>query len=1041
MRKIFLILLAAAASTWCQAAEVSKEQAMEQAKAFMCQHSGGRRAAATIQLYDAPVGVKHLHAFNVEGGGFIIMSASDQTAAVLGYAESGSVEGPLPPAMTKMLESYDMQVAEAEKQGGEGGENQQGTVLVKAAIAPLIKTKWGQDAPYNNLTPTEKQGGKTIHCPTGCVATAMAMVMKYHQWPQGATTVVPATLFYDKDLPATTFNWAAMTNEYNEKSSKESCDAVALLMKYCGAANKMNYGPTQSASNSFQLSLGLIRYMGYDPESIQVTRRAYLTEREWENLIYDELLDNRPVIGDGDGHVFIIDGYQEGDYFHVNWGWDGNKDGYFRISVRAAREKFVSNLYHFPYCVVTGIKPVKTPYTNAERLTTQGILLTDDTPLEMKRSGDTDFGAVKARLVMQNLCSQYKAYTFDAGMALYNKDNTLLKTWETTSNYQMDYDANLENVVATMTFGKGLADGEYRLYPVSRVSGTKEWYTNEDVTQQYILVNISGDKMTLTTVPRDYRLTIKSIEPYGDLREGGEVTVVMKITNNSTYDYDGVFILADDVDGTFEKAASLKETFHHLPAGETADVQFKFIGGTPKTYQLCFIFESFMLGTRVPMEIKGGDENPPTNLCKIEKTITLKNGQYTGKDEYDFPVYQIKGRVLDATVTLKNTDTKSPYAGIVQFDIEHTNETTGMVERLRTLGKQQVTIAPGQTKDVRFYDDKLDRMTSYYMNIRTSYDDDVASDPQSLYATMTMVNAINVFKADNTVLSVPPTATYQVPDDAVAVELYDAGVKTLTPGKNPNCLYFLNKTDALPATLSGRNVVLYDPNANTLTAEKITLSDSYGFVSPCYFQAKEITCQRTFTEAEHSGYTTFALPFDVQKYEAGGQKFTLSFFQFNSDTPGKVYVSKIDEYPQGGRPYLLQLRAATPLTSPVTFSAKNASIYSKSVVEAAGNYEVKGTYLTEKYDDDAEAYAFALGTSGDALPLAKSCPPFRVAFQTIGMPMRHKNLPIEETNPTGITTPRHTPHATPQYYNLSGQRVSRPQRGLYITNGHKFVIK
>ena len=288
MKQFYLSLLTLAVSTTIQAAEVNQQQAMAKAKAFISQQSGGRRAAADIKLRAAETGIRQLHAFNMENGGYVIVSASDRTKDVLGYASQGTLDGNMPPAMQELLKSYAQQITEVEQNDGDAQQDEGDIYSLKYEIAPLIKQHWGQGGeagkPYNNQTPWVKDGDKIKHAVTGCVATAMAMLLKYNEWPKGATPVLPATND-TPELPSVTFNWAAMTDEYDEKSSKEAGDAVATLMQYCGAACQMNYGNDVSMSNSYKMALGLIRYFGYDSDSIEVTRRPYLTEWEWQSMI------------------------------------------------------------------------------------------------------------------------------------------------------------------------------------------------------------------------------------------------------------------------------------------------------------------------------------------------------------------------------------------------------------------------------------------------------------------------------------------------------------------------------------------------------------------------------------------------------------------------------------------------------------------------------------------------------------------------------------------------------------------------------------
>ena len=149
MKKLFLSLLAIAACAAMQAAEVNHQQAMEKAKTFVSQQSGGRRAAADIQLKTAETGIRQLYAFNMEGGGYVIVSGSDRTKEVLGYAPQGTLDGDMPAAMRKLLESYAQQITEAEQNNGDADqEDEEQVYAVKYNIEPLIKQRWSQEPPF-----------------------------------------------------------------------------------------------------------------------------------------------------------------------------------------------------------------------------------------------------------------------------------------------------------------------------------------------------------------------------------------------------------------------------------------------------------------------------------------------------------------------------------------------------------------------------------------------------------------------------------------------------------------------------------------------------------------------------------------------------------------------------------------------------------------------------------------------------------------------------------------------------------------------------
>ena len=221
-------------------------------------------------------------------------------------------------------------------------------------VSPLIKTKWGQGSPYNDQCPY----AKGTRCVTGCVATAMAQVMNYYQFPErgeGVVKRIPGQNYLSSDaldLSAKAFDWNSMQGlqKITSSSSSSAKSAVAYLMKACGYAVKMNYGTSaQGGSGAYAGSFvvpALTRYFGYKTTAVVRERSDYYSS--WESMIQEELSNGRPIIycgyGTG-GHCFILDGYQSstGKYY-FNWGWNGSYDGAFYFSsLRPGSENFTNN--------------------------------------------------------------------------------------------------------------------------------------------------------------------------------------------------------------------------------------------------------------------------------------------------------------------------------------------------------------------------------------------------------------------------------------------------------------------------------------------------------------------------------------------------------------------------------------------------------------------------------------------------------------------------------------------------------------------------
>lgn len=274
------------------------------------------------------------YAFNAaDGKGFVIISGDDCTETVLGYCENTTFDADnLPCAMIGWLMGTEEEIAYArEHQVHSAPAN-----YYNPAISPIVKSKWNQTAPYNNLCPAV--GDK--RCPTGCLATALAQVMYYHKWPQeeigsvrGYTTDTHGIKM--PELPPITFDWGNMRNTYSNYSN--SGQAVAELMLYAGQVLKMDYTPSASGANNYNLADRLVRYFNYNPTA-RLEYREWYDMEEWDEMVYCELQHSRPILYCGytpnwEGHAFVCDGYDGKGLYHINWGWGGAYDGYFRLSV------------------------------------------------------------------------------------------------------------------------------------------------------------------------------------------------------------------------------------------------------------------------------------------------------------------------------------------------------------------------------------------------------------------------------------------------------------------------------------------------------------------------------------------------------------------------------------------------------------------------------------------------------------------------------------------------------------------------------------
>ncbi len=170
-------------------------------------------------------------------------------------------------------------------------------------------------------------------CATGCVATAMAQVMYHNRWPKKGTGShsyhTNGGLNLYADFGSTTYKWDDMLPVYDGTASVAAENAVAELMYHCGVSLEMEYGP-ESGTPLYNVNKALKEHFGYGETAFYAM--DYFSMAEWEDSLYKELSENRPVPYAGGNHAFVCDGYDGNGYYHFNWGWGGRLDGYFLLT-------------------------------------------------------------------------------------------------------------------------------------------------------------------------------------------------------------------------------------------------------------------------------------------------------------------------------------------------------------------------------------------------------------------------------------------------------------------------------------------------------------------------------------------------------------------------------------------------------------------------------------------------------------------------------------------------------------------------------------
>lgn len=349
-------------------------------------NAGVQHAKSNVAAGSAVSPESNLYAFNISGGGFALVCTGNGNTAVAGYSDTGKIDvDNMPDAMRSWLEGY--QMAMAQSRNSESKEpNWSGATV--PPVAPLIKTKWGQYAPYNIQCPSN--GKQTALA--GCVPVALAQVLNYyHQDRKGGGRLYYAHLDseteYDIDYSTTTYDWANMLNEYDGNASEAQKNAVGKLILECGVACKATYGYTETSATSPFVALN--KYYNYECMYVSREENYYnsyrlhtdkyrISTKKWMTMIQDELEAGRPIIYSAsdlestgsyitekpeNNHCFVLDGIDDRNYVHVNWGWTGFNDGYYDVAILNPGTSFnYEQGYRCRHTMIIGIQPRTTDY-------------------------------------------------------------------------------------------------------------------------------------------------------------------------------------------------------------------------------------------------------------------------------------------------------------------------------------------------------------------------------------------------------------------------------------------------------------------------------------------------------------------------------------------------------------------------------------------------------------------------------------------------------------------------------------------------------
>lgn len=512
--------------------------------------------------------------FNSEDG-FIIASADDRLVPCLAYG-SGQIAdmSELPDNAAAWLNGYADEINYYLTRNPQALEP---AAVFRAAgerqpVTPLCTTRWNQKAPYNSSTPTF-YGSNAV---TGCVATAMAQIMKHYSYPEHGTGSYSYTwnnVNVSSDFSSATYEWDKMFDLYDPITSAEESRPIGLIMAHCGTAVHMQYGVSLSGAFDAMIPYALTKYFGYDPDVSMIYRDAYSNE-EWEEIIYREISQGRPVqyagCNNNGGHSFVCDGYSSDGKFHINWGWGGLSDGYFALSALNPGSQGAGSSeggYNMLQKAVIGFRPTPagTPQKTSGHIMGWG---------NFSRNGNGTFSIY----AIGNHWPENVAVYADVEVVDENGTSQFFKgiggpyTFEPYNPATGKYDFKANIVITTEV--KDLKPGVYTVHPAYHTDDLPPRRLPMGSTSQprlYVAVDATGRQVYSATRPTGlYNLALSSVSAADGSHFKADVNggVRVEVTNNSLEKYQGeVSAQIFRGNGTLVTTTPLRATLSIEPGG------------------------------------------------------------------------------------------------------------------------------------------------------------------------------------------------------------------------------------------------------------------------------------------------------------------------------------------------------------------------------------------------------------------------------------------------------------------------------------------
>lgn len=688
MKKSTILTLLALSAGVLNAENRTLSEAQAIAQQFLSEKTGQpveistmRRAARIGTRSDAAT--QPYYAFNdTENDAFVIVSGTTLTRPILAHGEGHIAadvdDADMPEGLRWWLNAISERTEYLE-QHPEEAETEAQLSATTETVAPILDgIAWDQDGAYSLMTPSISG----TQCPVGCVATAMAQIIRYYKAPSQGTGSHSYTWKYTEDgtsksktlsvdYSAQTYNYLLMpkyisrTNPANEEQQNE----VAKLSYHCGVAVNMSYDPEGSGTSSSYVDRALIKNFGYNSKIAQIMRSGY-TYDEWIEIMHNELKEGRPILYSGmsndedSGHAFILEGYNEEGLFYINWGWNGSYNAYYDIAVlnpsgTGTGATMMSDGLCESQEAVVNISP--TQGAGKYRTTLFGG---GNNTFTSSRSS-TNLGSSVNITVKSIYNHSAIKIAGEYGIAIVQNGTVIQKTKMSSVSVSAISDTSVSgfNINNSYTIPSNLSNGTYQAYVYFKPTASDEYdlvRMPRTTYESYLQLVVSGNSVTISRpmISRDITASNWSFNTTNPTTKTEYMTVDLK--NNSSEAIVGEFALLLKDSSNSSDTARCTENCLTIPAGETKTATFVYTFTKNGSWTSNLYFKPWNLDVTSGSTISGTTQtftvdidNQAGAIFKLNDAPTIVSRSEDGKFYRNSPV----------TATFNVTNTGYQYKG------------------------------------------------------------------------------------------------------------------------------------------------------------------------------------------------------------------------------------------------------------------------------------------------------------------------------------------------------------------------------------------